>query len=387
MAIRDFFGDIHQQLQADPQMRQRLAGMVQSGLMAGGNPRMNFGQALNITAQQQAEQEMQQQRLAQNATLQQQRLAQDAALRQHAQAFQRQQHADLQKHRAAQLDLQGRNAEKQREPNFHRMAQSGFWDPQSLVEAESAYDAGDSGYLGKLRNRKVINAGEGKAIMAAQDVYNESVGGASRMQSMADQFLSMGSDLQEGWLGEGRGFLRRVFGEDNEKIDLLRTQYNQLRMKHALKTLPAGPASDRDVQLALQGWPAEFSDRRQMYSFLQGMSKLAVIDAAQAQARAEHLNSTKSPGGFIKFWNENKGQYIGDALAAAGLELNDSEDGLSFYDDRFTPVDPPGTRGTGDPLVDEYNDIMGLEVETEPEPERQRPSASEALRRMGMQRY
>jgi hypothetical protein len=55
--------------------------------------------------------------------------------------------------------------------------------------------------------------------------------------------------------------------------------------------LPPGAASDKDVALAMAGFPPDTADAATMASFLRGMSKLSTYTAVTENAKAEWVNS------------------------------------------------------------------------------------------------
>jgi hypothetical protein len=67
-----------------------------------------------------------------------------------------------------------------------------------------------------------------------------------------------------------------------------------MRMSEAIKSLPPGPATDRDINMALSGFPKETADAQTLSSFLRGMAKLKQIEAVGDNAKAEWVNSVGS---------------------------------------------------------------------------------------------
>jgi hypothetical protein len=126
--------------------------------------------------------------------------------------------------------------------------------------------------------RKLVNDSAVSAAVAKQSAgqFNdlakqiEAAGGGYGVFSSASEFLKKGAGFQGG-------------------LTQLRNEYTRLRNSAAIKSLPPGPATDADIQLALKPFPPETADARTMASFLRGMAKLQDIDASVANAKTDWL--------------------------------------------------------------------------------------------------
>ena len=67
-----------------------------------------------------------------------------------------------------------------------------------------------------------------------------------------------------------------------------------------IKMLPPGPASDKDIALAREGFPKAGADAAYLASFLRGMSKMSAFDAALSNAKAEWVSQDKQLGPATK---------------------------------------------------------------------------------------
>lgn len=73
-------------------------------------------------------------------------------------------------------------------------------------------------------------------------------------------------------------------------------EYARIRNSEAIKSLPPGPATDRDIELALRGLPPETADSTTLTSFLRGYAKLNRMDSAYKQMQAEWVNQVGNMG-------------------------------------------------------------------------------------------
>jgi hypothetical protein len=98
----------------------------------------------------------------------------------------------------------------------------------------------------------------------------------------------------------------------------LRQEYIRLRNTAAIKSLPPGPATDRDIILALKGFPGENASATDLSSFLRGMAKLQDVDASINNAKTDWLSQnngvlTRAKSTFI----------AGDYATKPGETFND----------------------------------------------------------------
>jgi hypothetical protein len=124
-------------------------------------------------------------------------------------------------------------------------------------------------------------------------LVNESAVTAAASKQSAGQFNDLANRLEAAGGGYGaatsaRDFLNKALGTQNS-LTQLRNEYTRLRNSAAIKSLPPGPATDADIQLALKPFPPETADAKTMASFLRGMAKLQDIEAAVSNAKTDWL--------------------------------------------------------------------------------------------------
>lgn len=107
-----------------------------------------------------------------------------------------------------------------------------------------------------------------------------------------------------GFLGDAasawRGFLGTQGGED-----AVRQDYIKLRNEATISGLPPGAASDRDIQIAMSGWPPENAKADYLAQFMRGQAKLAAISAAMNSAKSSYISANNGNlAGFVEYWDE-----------------------------------------------------------------------------------
>lgn len=128
--------------------------------------------------------------------------------------------------------------------------------------------------------KKLINDAAVNSVTASQT--------ANQLTNLADQLEKAGGGY--GAFSTAGEWLKGVTGNQGQMTQL-RNEYVRLRNNQALKMLPPGSASDKDISLTLKGFPAETADASVMASFLRGMAKLQDYNAATEDAKSEWVNA------------------------------------------------------------------------------------------------
>jgi hypothetical protein len=131
---------------------------------------------------------------------------------------------------------------------------------------------------------------------AKKDINTAAVAaGTSKQQSI--QFNSLADRIEQagggfGVLSRANEFFRTATG-NQDYLSQLRQEFTRLRNSAAVQSLPPGPATDKDIQLVLEGFPPPTADARVMASFLRGMAKIQDITAATENARVDWLAANR----------------------------------------------------------------------------------------------
>jgi len=156
----------------------------------------------------------------------------------------------------------------------------------------------------------------------ARKLINESAVAAAASKQSADQYndLAKRLDAAGGGFGVASSFadyLRKTTGSQGA-LQELRSEYTRVRNSAAIKALPPGVATDKDIQLALKGIPPENADAKTISNFLRGMGKLQDIEASVANAKTDWLSNnkgmlTRASGTFIAGdYTTKPGETFGD---------------------------------------------------------------------------
>ena len=124
-------------------------------------------------------------------------------------------------------------------------------------------------------------------------LINESAVLSATSKQSAEQFNDLAKRLDEAGGGYGvfssaSDFLKKGAGFQGGMTQL-RQEYTRLRNTAAIKSLPPGPATDKDIAMALKGFPSDNASAGDLSSFLRGMAKLQDVDASINNAKTDWL--------------------------------------------------------------------------------------------------
>lgn len=135
-----------------------------------------------------------------------------------------------------------------------------------------------------VAGRTAVNNAVGESVSASAL--------ADRANGLADRFAT--ADVGGwGWASAARESLKGAYG-GQDPVTGLRNEYEQIVNQQAVKNLPPGPASDKDIQLAKQGFPPRTASKEYIVSFLRGMAKMQQAVAASSDRKANWISTNGS---------------------------------------------------------------------------------------------
>lgn len=129
-------------------------------------------------------------------------------------------------------------------------------------------------------------------------------------------------ETEGGGLGKVTSFAQAINTATGQQdgFTQLRNEYNRLRNSVAIKNLPPGVATDKDISLALEGLPPPTANAAFIASFLRGTAKLQQYEAATKDAQTEWISSVGSLG------NTRNDIRIGETLVPRGTTYVEFQD-------------------------------------------------------------
>lgn len=156
----------------------------------------------------------------------------------------------------------------------------------------------------------------------ARKLINESATLSATSKQAATQYNDLASRIESAGGGKGRlTSATEWFATNTGQQDAwtqVRNEYTRVRNSVAIKALPPGVATDKDIELALKGIPPETANAATLASFLRGTAKLQDIDSSINNAKTDWLSQNN---GLL---TRAKSPFIaGDYAAKAGETFND----------------------------------------------------------------
>lgn len=212
-----------------------------------------------------------------------------------------------------------KNAQSERD---HRRATQEEWARRYNLDVEKLADDVD------LRTRQ-LDIQEGTVTPQAAQAINTAVTAAQGSRALAARARELGDKFESrdgavfdkgasgGWLAMMRqGWSKASGGTD--PVQSLRREYDQLMIQQAIKNLPPGPASDKDVKMAQRGFPDRNADMATVSSFLRGVSKLQGYAADSEDRKADWLAGNGGNLGPAR-----RGFFVGNTYVKPGDRFSD----------------------------------------------------------------
>ena len=115
----------------------------------------------------------------------------------------------------------------------------------------------------------------------------------TQAKTLADEFQSI--EGTEGSSGKILAKWRSITGQQ-DKRDLLIADFNRIKNSAALGGLPPGAASDKDIQMVLQGFPDGTYPPEAIASYMRGMAKMSALATEKEKQRMQFMISNKGVG-------------------------------------------------------------------------------------------
>lgn len=165
-----------------------------------------------------------------------------------------------------------------------------------------------AGFVGKEGQQ--LSAYAEKQLDAASTEAAQASADSSRYLTLAEQIRrsNMSGGLQSTW-GE---FIKEQTGNQDE-ITALRKQVLQIVNSEAIKSLPPGPATDRDIELVRSPFPTEKSSPEYVANWLEAISRLNNKRSEFSEFKANFISQNgslrdKQGNSLVKAWKETQKQ-------------------------------------------------------------------------------
>ncbi len=175
------------------------------------------------------------------------------------------------------------------------------------VQKESLYRSRPrSGKSGSLMDEP-MPAYLGKILQGYTEEAQAAGSKLSRAQSLSERFESFmaneGSGLQRaGGVVGGAALTFRNAAGIREVVDALRTDYTGLRNSAAMKHLPKGSASDKDVALAMSGFLPDNASVKDIQAWLKSYARAQELSLEYNRFAEDHISENRENTFINKSW-------------------------------------------------------------------------------------
>lgn len=157
---------------------------------------------------------------------------------------------------------------------------------------------------------------EGKELSVhLQKRLSNAVDDASKSDLNIGKYKTLISDIEganiQGGVIEGswKEYFKDVTGNQDFVTDL-RRQYAAIRGSQLVDNLPPGAASDKDIELALAGFPTDNATGKQLSSFLNGLIKLEGHKRDFNEFKSNYISEKGTEKGMLKEWRKMQKERI-----------------------------------------------------------------------------
>jgi len=170
--------------------------------------------------------------------------------------------------------------------------------------------------------QKILDKAQTEAISAGQN--------ASSFDVLASDVEK--SDFEGGIVASVKETMKNLTGQQDAVSDL-RLKYNAVRASQAVTNLPPGPASDKDIALALSGFPKDNAPATQLARFLRGTAKLQRINEAFLTFKSDKISKKKGTRALLQDWKKKSfSDTLGREVQTSEIYITAANRGLSIQE-------------------------------------------------------
>lgn len=187
-----------------------------------------------------------------------------------------------------------------RSPQSRTSSQRDFEEYQRLLreDPQAAETFGrQAGFLS--REGQELSSFAEKRLAGANDEAVQSASASRNYAGLAQDFEQSGAS--GGVAAQWSERLKQITGSE-DALSRFRQEYRQIRNTEAVKNLPPGVASDKDIELALSGFPQDTARPEYIAQFMRGMAKMAQARAQYNEFKAEYISREGTERGFLDAW-------------------------------------------------------------------------------------
>lgn len=160
--------------------------------------------------------------------------------------------------------------------------------------------------------------------MWSGDAREKAIGEVDDKIQRSDEHIyelrTLGEDLdgiKDEWTAGMQGKLGEEWKEltgAQDKVTAVRTQYRRIRNSLAVQDLPPGVASDKDIEMVLEGFPSDFTNYEQLREYVTAMERAEQKIRAYHRFESNYLSTKKTRTGMANAWKDEQKSVFDSAV-------------------------------------------------------------------------
>ena len=126
---------------------------------------------------------------------------------------------------------------------------------------------------------------------------------AAELSQLAAEFEAM-KELPSGFKATFDEAAKKFFGEE-DAVTAVRQRFSGGVNSEVMQQLPPGASSDKDIEIAREGFPTGNPSKELITSFLRGQVKARALDAAYQRFKVQYIDENRTLRGVNQAWREN----------------------------------------------------------------------------------
>lgn len=196
----------------------------------------------------------------------------------------------------AQATAGATNAQKQ----TAHMQDFAYYQELKKTDPEAAAQFGQAAGFVSKEGRELSPQAQKRLSVAIDDTVT-----AERNVGKFEQLATdiEASDFTPGVAGTLGEKFKELTGEQ-DAVSNLRREYNAIKGSQVVNNLPPGAASDKDIELAMAGFPTDRANKQQIASFMRGLAKVQRLNAEFSGFKADYISDNGSERGMLQAWKD-----------------------------------------------------------------------------------
>jgi len=147
-----------------------------------------------------------------------------------------------------------------------------------------------------------LSAKAEEALIEAQNLTLTSRRKAESTRRLASNPKVIESMSSGAWANFQEG-LKSFLGTE-DAVTEFRTEFTRIRNSQIIGSLPAGPASDKDISLISEGFPSGSSDPEVLTNWLEAFARLQDADAVYNKFKSGYISKNNNTKGMLQNWDK-----------------------------------------------------------------------------------